>query len=362
MNSVFVTGASGFVGRHLVNALVTRGCHVRCLVRHTSSMRHLVRAGVDLCFGDVSSPEALAAAMVGTDVVFHAAGLTHALHAADLMRVNGEGTRNVAWACQQQPRPPVLVMVSSLAAAGPTARGGVRCESDPPAPVSNYGRSKRAGEFAAVAWADRLPITIVRPGIVFGPANREMLDVFRLIHLARVHVVPTFCPPPLSLIHVEDLAQILILAAERGRRIVGPQGTRGPVNAGVGYYFACVPEYPNWAQFGRLVAEVLGYHHLCLWHLAEPLPWLVAAVSELIAYVRGKPFVLSLDKIREAMVPSWASSPAAVTRELGFTAPQNLRERLEETVAWYRRHRWLRGGGDTAKSRYGFRSLRLARS
>ena len=68
------------------------------------------------------------------------------------MQVNGEGTWNVARACAAQPQPPVLIAVSSVAAAGPIGEGSVRRESDPPAPVSDYGRSKRAAELAAEAW------------------------------------------------------------------------------------------------------------------------------------------------------------------------------------------------------------------
>jgi nucleoside-diphosphate-sugar epimerase len=302
----------------------------------------LLRAGAELCFGDVTQPAAVAAAVQGTDVVFHAAGLTRALRAQDLQQVNGQGTWNVSQACAAQPQPPVLVVVSSLAAAGPARQGTTRTESDPPAPVSNYGRSKRAGELAAAAWASRVPTTIVRPGVVFGPANREMLDMFRTIAAAGVHVTPSFAPPPLSVIFVDDLIQILLLAAERGARI--PAGTPNQGRSGnssQGYYFACTTEYPTWAELGRAVADCLGYRHLCSLNFVESFVWLVAGVNELISRLRGQPHPLSLDKMREALVASWASSPASVQRDLGFVAPRSVRQRLQETVDWYLRHRWI---------------------
>ena len=101
------------------------------------------------------------------------------------------------------------------------------------------------------------------------------------------------------------------------------------------------PEYPDYAQLGRLTAEVLGRRHVFLLNLAEPIPWIAAGFNELLCHWRGRSHILNLDKIREAIVPSWASSPAAVQEDLGFTPPYSLRERLQETVAWYRDHHWL---------------------
>ena len=131
MNRVFVTGASGFMGQHLVAALAARGACVRCLVRPTSRVRSLTRQGAELCLGDVTQPEVLRDGIAAADVVFHLAGLTRALHVRDLMRINAQGTWNVARACAAQARPPVLVVVSSLAAAGPSPPGRIRAEGDP---------------------------------------------------------------------------------------------------------------------------------------------------------------------------------------------------------------------------------------
>ena len=349
MKTVLVTGASGFIGRPLVAALTARGCRVRCLVRRTSSVRPLLRAGAELCFGDVTQPDALASAVGGADVVFHAAGLTKALRADDLWRVNGQGTWNVSRACAAQSQPPVLVVVSSLAAAGPARPGAIRTESDAPAPVSNYGRSKRAGEVAAEVWASQVPTTIVRPGVVFGPANREMVDMFRTIATAGIHITPTYAPPPLSMIYVDDLVQILLLAAEKGTRIRREGGNGRPRFSPQGYYFACISEYPTWAELGRMVAHSLGYRHVCVLNFVEPFIWMVAGINELICRLRGQPHPLSLDKIREAVAPSWASSPEAVQRDLGFVPPQSLRQRLQETVDWYLRHRWISTAGPVSR-------------
>ena len=98
-----------------------------------------------------------------------------------------------------------------------------------------------------------------------------------------------------------------------------------------------------------MVAYSLGYRHVCVLNFVEPFLWMVAGINELISRLRGQPHPLSLDKIREAVASSWASSPEAVQRDLGFVPPQSLRQRLQETVDWYLRHRWISTAGPVSR-------------
>jgi nucleoside-diphosphate-sugar epimerase len=243
-------------------------------------------------------------------------------------------------ACAEQATPPALVAVSSVAAAGPAPLGQVRSENDPPAPISNYGRSKRSGEIEAEKFADRVPITIIRPGAVFGPRDREMLAIFKTIRQVRCHPLPGLKSPPLSIIHVADAVEILLRAAERGRRIAPPLDGK-PGGVGAGYYFACVDEYPTYADFGRMVRKVVGRPHAVILPMPMPLPRLLAGANELRCRLRGRSEAFNLDKIREATAPSWACSPRATFDELDFRPPKPLTERVAETAEWYRQHGWL---------------------
>lgn len=337
MARVVVTGGTGFIGRHLVQVLVQQGHAVRCLVRPSSHVQPLAELGAELSTADLSDEETLAQAVRGAEVVYHLAGLVRALRPREFYEVNQQGTARLAAACARQTTPPRLILVSSVAAAGPSARGKVRVESDPPAPISHYGRSKLGGEQAAAAFSAELPLTIVRPGIVFGPWDRGLVRILKAIRQLNFHASPGFFPPPLSYIHVEDLVDLLIQAERRGAR-VPPQSEQQP---GAGCYFAVAPEYPTYADLGRLVRPMLARRWAPVLPIAGPIAWCVAGVHECISRLRGRADELSLDKMRDALAPSWACSGEAARRDLGFSPSRPLAVRLEETIAWYRAHGWL---------------------
>lgn len=339
MARVLITGANGFVGARLAAVLASRGDDVTCLVRTTSQLNRLEGGNFKLAYGDVTDPESLQAPVAGQDYVFHVAGCIKALRPRLMYEVNEAGPRNVLAACAKQPRPPVVVTVSSLAAAGPSPRGRLRTPEDPLCPVSHYGMSKRAGEKAAEQFADRVPITIVRPAIVFGASDPVSFELFRVPARSRVHTVPGYLPNRFSIIHVDDLVELLILAAERGRRLA-PPGSNGKATSTQGYYFAACPEHPTYYELGHFVARALGH-----WVGVLPFPtmavWLVATCGEAIGQLRRRPLFLDLDKAREATAGAWACSPQAALDDFGFTFPVSLLDRMHQTVRWYREQGWL---------------------
>src|SRR5207245_884716 len=134
--------------------------------------------GARVVSGDVTDPESLTAATAKADMVYHLAGIVRARSAAEFLRTNQAGVANMLDACSRRTSPPTVVIVSSLAAAGPSRNGRPRTEEEPLRPVSNYGQSKRAGELEALARAGDLPITIVRPPIVMGAGDAVGLTLF----------------------------------------------------------------------------------------------------------------------------------------------------------------------------------------
>jgi nucleoside-diphosphate-sugar epimerase len=335
--SVLVTGASGFIGQHLVRRLIERGDRVSCLVRATSRLDELRSSGAQFIVGDATDragiERALAESQAG--VVFHLAGLVKAVRPADFARVNAGGVESVAAACANRAARPVLIVVSSLAAAGPCAAGQPRVEDDPPAPVSAYGRSKLAGELAAARHAGEMEITIVRPPIVFGPGDRGVLEMFRPIARRGIHVVPGRQERRVSLVHVADLVALLLLAAGKGERL-HPDGAPGQ-----GIYFVAAQEDLTYAELGQAMARALGRKRVRVVHMPGPLVRLVGLCGDALGRVRQRPGWVNSDKMAEALAGSWTCSSAKARGQLGWSPAATLAERLRETVQWYRLAGWL---------------------
>jgi nucleoside-diphosphate-sugar epimerase len=263
------------------------------------------------------------------------AGLVKALRTEDFLRVNAGGVESVAAACSDRAQRPVLTVVSSLSAAGPCAGDQPRVEGDSPAPVSAYGRSKLAGELAAARYATRLSISVVRPPIVFGPADRGVLEIFRPISHLGLHVVPSWEERSVSLIHVADLVSLLLLAAEKGERL-HPDGAPGQ-----GVYFVAAEHDPTYAELGQAMAMALGKKRAIVVHMPEPLARLVGLCGDALGRVRQRAAWVNSDKMAEALAGSWTCSSAKARMQLGYSPAATLAERLGETAQWYRQAGWL---------------------
>jgi nucleoside-diphosphate-sugar epimerase len=318
-----VTGATGFVGSHLVEALRQREDEVTALVRSPGKAAFLAQLGVRQVPGDLGDRAALDRAAEGQDVVFHVAGLVAARSEAEFLDVNRGGTARVLEAASRG-RVPRFILISSMAAGGPSSPGQPRTGNEPARPVTAYGRSKLAAE--EVVRAGQVPWTILRPPMVYGPRDRELLKVFRA---ARIGFAPVFGDgsQELSAVHGADLAQ----AAVAGATAPGAAGR---------IYYPCHPRTFTSAGFVRAVGAALG-RRVVVVRIGEPLGRLALSVVGRVARAAGHATVLGLDKANEFFETAWTGDPAPFTRDTGWTPAHDLERGLAQTAQWYRSNGWI---------------------
>ena len=319
---VLVTGATGFVGSHLVDALVEEGRAARCLVRRTSSLRWLPTDQVELARASFDDPRALERVLTGVSVVFHLAGLTSAAAPADYDRVNVGGTQRLLDAMSAHAPEAALVFCSSLAAAGP-ARGEPLTESDPPHPIGPYGASKLAAE--RLIERSGMRHVIVRPPAVYGPRDRDVLAAFRL---AARGLAPRVGPSDqrLSMVHARDLARALISAAACG--------------VGRGVYYVSDGIVHTWSTVTGAIASAVGRRVRAV-PIAPPLATAAAHMSRFLARLTGSKPLLTPERVRDLQQADWSCDDSRARAELGYRSAVTLAEGMRETARWYAAQGWL---------------------
>jgi nucleoside-diphosphate-sugar epimerase len=334
---VLVTGASGFIGYHLVRALVEDGYEVTCLVRPTSDLSALAPFNVSFVEGDVTQLDSLLVPVRSVTTVFHLAASTASFSSDMQKQVNEGGVRNVAEACAASDNVPKLILVSSSAAAGPSPPDRPMRETDPPSPISNYGRSKLAGENVARQWGGQVPITIIRPAIVFGEYDQDVLRMFQLVSRGW-HLVPGLGTRYFSLIHAADVAKALILAASKGENLPSPKGSSSSSVQGI--YFIADDLAPSYADLGRMMAKALD-RKIRVVNIPGAFIWGLALVYEVLNRIQGKPSIMNLDKAREGLTGSWVYSSEKAKAQLEFKPGATLQDRIHQTGVWYQEQGWL---------------------
>lgn len=332
-----VTGGSGFIGRNLVERLLEKGCTVTCLLRR--KVNFLDVSGVTQVLGDLSDIEKLKQTVRGADVVYHLAGAVKALTSEEMYRVNTDGTRRIAEACAEQPNPPVFLYVSSLAASGKSRKKRPHTENDIPSPSSVYGRSKYEAENVLRKLSGRMPITIIRPGIVFGPHEKLVRLWLTSVRRMGILFVPALRKYEFSMISSTDLIEIMMRAAAYGERLI-PSGNELPPEMGHGIYFASYTTHPTYIQMGRLMGTAVGRPGAFSMGMTPFIFTCVCFISELIGRMRERASFINLDKLKEAISGSWTGSSEKARRQLGVDLNgMVLKQRLHETWEWIEKTR-----------------------
>ncbi len=320
----FVTGGTGFVGSHLVDYLLSRDdTTVNCLIR--SEHKWLENKNVSPFYGGLHDIDALNKGMEGADVVFHIAAIVKASNKAAFMRTNVDGTENILRIAQKQGVKKVVIL-SSLAATGPSFSRPVS-EDDPLMPVSMYGESKKAMEemIHQTAKSDD-SITILRPPAIYGEREDQIFGVFQAASKGVFPIIGDGVSTRISLVHVDDVIQGLILAEKQQSK-------------GVNTYFISSEEFYTWKEIKNTTADVLGKKVFAL-KVPAGLVKKISAIIETGASVFGRYPVINREKAAE-LVLQWTCSVDKAKRELGYKQSVSLHDGIQKTISWYKTHNWI---------------------
>ena len=322
-----VTGGTGFIGSHLVEALIQKGIRVRCLLRKTSDLKWLKGLSVEVALGDCNDKASLKEAVKGVEQVFHVAGVTKTVHEKTYFEVNAFGTENLIHAClENNPHIQKFIYLSSQAAAGPCRNGNKKRESDHCEPVSAYGQSKRMGEELALAHAHEIPLLILRPCAVYGPRERDIYTFFKLLS-KRMKPCLSGKDQHISLCYVEDLIRAILLSAQSRE----PSGEIFFISDGQDY---------QWEEIGDTLTHVMGVTAYCI-HIPKWVIMGMAFFSEYLSRLSGKPPLLNKGKVEEMVQRNWVCDITKARTALGFEPRIPLAQGAKLTFEWYKKENWL---------------------
>jgi nucleoside-diphosphate-sugar epimerase len=326
---VLLTGGSGFLGSFVAEQLAAEGHVIRALVRPRSERKILEKLPrVEFAPGAIENPASLAPALEGVDAVVHVAGIVKARRPSDFFEVNAQGTRNLVDAALARGGVKRFVYVSSLAAVGPSQDGTPVPEGAEPRPVTHYGRSKLEGEKAVLAASGRMPVTIIRPPLIYGPRDRETLAFFTSV---KNGVLPMTGDGTntLSVVYVSDCASAVVRAVDSNG---APSGRAYFVDDGAVYV---------WREALKDIEAAMGKRAFVRFGMPMGVVKVAAAATQVWGKVTGTAQMLTLDKVNELTQPHWLCSGEGARRELGWKPEVTWADGVRRAVQWYREAGWL---------------------
>ncbi len=323
--TVLITGASGFIGGRLRDALLDAGADVVALRRAGSPEPRRGRSAV-VEYADRDALRRLVEKEKPA-FVYHVAGATKGVTYADFQRANVMPTENLAFALRDaSPGLRRFVLFSSLGAYGPSRPGAPHAEDAPRRPIEFYGQSKLEAEQAVEALGDALPWTILRPSGVYGPGDVDYFELFKSV-VRGLNVFFGNKGRWFSAVYVDDLVRASLDAAEA-------DATRGKG------YFVDDGVPVTWGTFQEEIIRASGRRVLTL-NLPEVFVDIAAVAGEALTRIDGKPRLFNRQKARMGAQEAWTCRSDALRADTGYAPTVDVREGVERTLAWYRKERWL---------------------
>lgn len=324
---VLVTGASGFLGYHIVNAAIEKGLIVYAAVRKNSNIKHLEDLPVRYLYLDYENVDETAKQLREHSIkyIIHAAGITKAIRQDTYDYINATYTLNLAKAAEKSgDQFSKFVFISSLAAVGPlTEPSATITETTAPRPVTAYGRSKLLAEqhLSGVA----ISSTILRPTAIYGPRDKDIFILVKTVNKGFDPYIGKF-DQLLSFVHAKDVAELAV------QSLFIPEAS--------GVYNVTDGNSYNRYQFSDIIKTILKKTAF-RFHIPMPIVRTLAFVLETTNGWLKKPSVLSREKLHELAAKNWICDISKAKKELRYSPKFDLQTGLEDSIAWYSKNKWI---------------------
>ncbi len=326
-DKVLITGASGFLGYHLIQKAIAANFEVFAAVRKNSNIEHLSEFPLKYLYLNYEDPEQMSRLIAENkiDFIIHSAGVTKAIRQEVYDQVNAGYTINLAKAAENSGDIcKKIVFISSLAAVGPLNDGQQKItEQTHPRPVTAYGRSKLLAENQLASIS--IPTTILRPTAIYGPRDKDIFIMLKTISNGMDPYIGKIVQE-LSFVHAEDVA----LAAVQSLTIKNALGI---------YHITDGNSY-NRYEFSDISKSILN-RKAFRFHIPMPLVKSLAFFLEKVNGWLNKPSVISREKLHELAAINWICDITKANKDLNFIPKYNLQTGLEDTISWYKKNKWL---------------------
>lgn len=322
---VFITGATGFIGSHLVEEALRRGWKVLTLVRNPERLKWIKGLDVEILKGDLFHIPELPPDIT---VVFNVSGVTKESRRGEFMETNCYGVRSLLQALKNSlPNLQGFIHVSSLAAVGPSMLKEPAKEDKTPSPVSNYGKSKYCGEIEALSFSKQIRVIIVRPPIIYGPRDRDLLPIYSLVKRG-IGFYLDKGERYFSLCYVKDLVKVLceipFLELKSGEILN-----------------IAHPEILSWDQLMNKLYQILRPKRFIKLRIPAPFVYPVAILADAFNKISKKGFSFTLDKFREMRAYHWICNTEKILSLLPDGFQYDFDKGIKETIEWCRNNKWL---------------------
>jgi nucleoside-diphosphate-sugar epimerase len=325
--SILITGANGFLGARLCRRFIEEGFQVYAGVRRSADLKLLEGLKVEFRNGDITLPETLPKMVKDVDYVVHCAGLVKAKAKARFFEVNERGSANLFDAIEKHnPAVKKVVYISSTAASGPAQNGIPVRENDEPQPITTYGRSKLAGERAALSYSKKYNVISIRPPGIYGPGDRETFPFFEAVY-KKVKPIIGDGNRKLQLIEVDDLCLAIFLAVIKET----PSGL---------ICFAAEDKAYTMKELINTLGGACGRKGFRI-HIPSMVFYFITFVVESASKVFGMTPMLTKEKADE-LLASWLVSTERAEKYLGFKSRIAFPEGAKLTYEWYVKEGWLK--------------------